>query len=200
MSTAPSARPPAPPRVLGNGRHRFTADDLLRMVEAGVIGEDDRVELVGGEVFEVTPQGPEHGSLKDDLHRRLDRAYEPLPAHVLDQRPLRAGPVGLPEPDLAVLRGAPRDYLSRHPSGADAVLVVEIAKTSQDRDREKAADYARGGVPVYWLIDLVARTLDEYTEPDAERARYRRIVSLGEDEDVRLPDLGVTWKVKSLLP
>jgi Uma2 family endonuclease len=170
------------------------------MVDAGIFGEDDRVELVQGEILEVTPQGPEHRTLKDELHERLADAYRGRDAHVLNQGPLRAGPEGLPEPDLAVIRGARRDYLKRHPGGADALLVVEIAKTSQERDRAKAVDYARGGVPIYWLLDLEARTLDVFSEPDAERGRYRRLASLGEADEVALPNLDVRWRVGSLLP
>jgi Uma2 family endonuclease len=170
------------------------------MADAGIFGEDDRVELVGGEILDVTPQGPEHRSMKDELHARLGEAYRGQDVHVLDQGPLRAGPIGVPEPDLAVVRGRARDYLDRHPEGTDAILVVEIAKTSQERDREKAADYARGGVPVYWLLDLVARTVDVYSEPDRERGRYRRLESRGEAESVVLPGVGLEWTVASLLP
>lgn len=179
---------------------RFTVDEVLRMVEAGILGDADRVELVDGELLTVSPQGPEHGSLKDELHQRLAEAHAGGGAHVLNQRPVRMGPRGLPEPDLAVVRGEARDYLHRHPSGADVLLVVELAQTSQARDRHKAADYARGGVPVYWLIDLVARRLEVYTEPDPGAGRYRRVRSLGDGELVELPDGGARWAVSSMLP
>jgi Uma2 family endonuclease len=181
-------------------RHHFSTEDVLRMVDAGVLHEDDHVELVEGEVLEMTPQGPEHRSLKDELHARLADAYRGQSVHVLNQGPVLATSDSLPEPDLAVIRGRARDYLDRHPAGTDAVLVVEIAKTSQERDRAKAAVYARGEVPVYWLLDIAARTLDVYTEPDRERGRYRRLVSLRETEDAVLPELGATWSVASLLP
>ena len=169
------------------------------MVEAGIFREDDRVELVGGEVLEVTPQGPDHRVLKDELHARLAEAYGAVEVHILDQGPLRAGPIGLPEPDLAVIRGRARNYLQRHPEGSDALLVVEIATPSQVRDRAMATDYARGGVPVYWLVDLVARSVDVYSDPDRERGRYRRMESLGEADDLTLPELEEKWKVASLL-
>ena len=182
------------------GHRRFTADEVLRMTEAGIFGEDDRIELVGGEVLEVSPQGPDHRSLKDELHAWLARAYAATRAHILNQGPLRAGTFGLPEPDLAVVSGSPRDYLDRHPAGRDTLLVIEIAKSSQERDRLKAADYARGGVPVYWLLDLDARRLDIYTDPDPEAERYRQLRSLGEDESAELPIAREAWDVRSLLP
>jgi Uma2 family endonuclease len=170
------------------------------MIDAGIFREEDHVELVRGEILEVTPQGPEHRTIKDDLHQRFAVAYREHDAHVLNQGPLRAGPEGFPEPDLAILRGHVRDYLRRHPEGTDALLVVEIAKSSQHRDRAKATDYAHGGVPVYWLLDLDARALDVFTEPDRERGLYRRVQTLVDTDEVSLPQLDVRWKVASLLP
>lgn len=170
------------------------------MVEDGILCEEDHVELVEGEILMVPPQGPEHRAIKADLHERLADAYRGKTVHVIDQDPLRAGSRGLPEADLAVIRGRPRDYLSSYPTGDASVLVIEIAKTSQARDRAKATDYAVGGVPVYWLLDLVARRLDVHVEPDRAAGRYRRVVSLGEDDLVELPELGERWSVRSLLP
>lgn len=189
-----------PSRSADPGRRLFSADDFVRMVETGIFGEDDRVELVGGEILRVTPQGPDHGSLKDELHARLVAVYPGRDVHVLDQGPLRAGPQGLPEPDLAVIRGPARAYLERHPEGADALLVVEIAKTSQERDRAKAIDYARAGVGIYWLLDITGRTLDVYSDPDKDRGRYRRLESLSEKDAVGLPEIAEQWTVASLLP
>jgi Uma2 family endonuclease len=177
---------------------RFTAEEFLRMIDTGIIKEEDRVELVDGEVLIMVPQGPEHGALGDELHQRLSEAYRDTRAFIRDQKPLRCGEYGLPEPDLAVIRGEPRDYLETHPVAADALLVVEIAKTSQERDRMKATDYARGEVPVYWLLDLEARTLDVYTAPDPS-GRWRTVVSLDESGEVSLPELQVSWRVASLL-
>jgi Uma2 family endonuclease len=185
---------------LERDRRRFSVEDVLRMVEAGILGDDDRTELIDGEILTMVPQGPEHGSLKDELHARLADAYRSSDVHVLDQRPLRCGDWALPEPDLAIIRGRARDYLTRHPSAADAVLVIEIAKTSQERDREKAADYARGGAPVYWLLDLAARRLDVHAEPEPGLGRFKRLVSLDEHEDVVLPEIGARWPVATLLP
>ena len=174
---------------LRSEHRRFTVPEFLRMVEVGIFADEDHVELINGKVFVVSPQGPEHRSLKDELHGRLSEAYRHQPVHILDQGPLRVGSYGLPEPDLAVVRGAPRDYLTEHPSGADTLLVVELALSSQNRDREKASDYARGRVPMYWLVDLEARRLDVYADPDAEEGEYRSRVSLGEEDSVSLPAL-----------
>lgn len=179
-------------------RRRFTADEYLRMIDAGVLRDEDRVELVEGEILIVSPQGPEHTSHKDEHADRLRRAYAPQDVYVRDQGPLHCGPHAIPEPDLAVVKGRPRDYRAAHPRGTDALLVVEVAKTSQARDRHKAADYARGGVPVYWLLDLEARTLDVYTDPDPAAGRFRARVTLQAGDSVAVPSTAHTWDVASL--
>ena len=193
-------RPPIEVEVCPDPHWRFTPEQVLRMAEVGILDEDDRVELVRGELLEMAPQSPEHGTLKDRLYRRLLEAYRDRDVNILGQRPLRTGPDGLPEPDLAVLRGPDTTYLHRHPEGTEALLVVEIAMTSHGRDRRKATDYARGGVPTYWLLDIVGRTLDVHTEPDRERSLYRLVASLNETDSVTLPELGIEWKVATLLP
>lgn len=181
-------------------RRRFGVDEVLRMIADGIFGEDERVELVQGEILSVNPQGPDHGSLKDELHARLAVAYAGRDVHILNQRPVRAGARGLPEPDLAVVRGAARNYLDRHPAGTDLMLVVELAKTSQARDHDKAADYASGGVAVYWLVDLVTRVVEVHCDPDPTLGRFRSVLVLDDDDDLQLPELDLRWSVSSLLP
>lgn len=176
-------------------RRRFTADEVIRMAEAGILGRDDRVELLEGELVVVPPQGPQHAAEAVDLQVRL-RLYEPG-AHIRPQLPLAGSSEDLPEPDIAVVRGAPRDYVERHPTGAEAILVVEIARTSQAIDRRKAAIYSRMGVPVYWIIDLSKRRLEVRSEPTQD-GDYRSTSLLSESDSVILPVVGVTWAVASL--
>lgn len=194
------ARSPVDPRPAPDPHWRFSTDQVLKMVEVGILGEGDRVELVRGELLEMPPpQSPEHRTLKDRIYRRLLGAYRDLEFSLLGQGPVRAGPQGLPEPDLAVLRGADDLYMHKHPEGTDTVLILEVAMSSRGRDARKASDYAASGVPTYWLLDIVGRTLSVYTEPDRERALYRKVVTLDEKESVFLPEVGIEWKVATLL-
>ena len=183
---------------LPSEHRRFTVPEFLRMVEVGILADEDHVELIDGEVLTVAPQGPEHRSLKDELHNRLLVAYRNKPIHILNQGPVYVGEFSLPEPDLAVVRGSARDYLRRHPSGTEALLVVELAVSSLSRDRAKAVDYARGGIPVYWLIDLAGHQLDVYSDPEPESGGYRSLTSLRGGEHVALPTIDETWAVSSL--
>jgi Uma2 family endonuclease len=154
-------------------RHRLTVDDVERMVESGILAEDASVELLEGELVVVNPQGPAHATGKAVLGDLLRRAF--VDACVRDQDPLECGAFSLPEPDLAVVRGRAQDYGARHPRGDEALLVVEICRTSQKVDHSKAAVYAAAGVPEYWIVDLVARCITVHREPSGAEYAVREI-------------------------
>lgn len=172
---------------------RFTADEVLRMIEAGVLSEDEPLELIEGELIVVPPQGPEHSDRIAAITMLLSPRYLGR-AVVRVQLPLDAGDDSLPEPDFLVTLATP----GRHPRGADAFLAIEVARTSQAQDRAKARIYARAGVPVYWLVDLVARRVEERTEPNAE-GDYRLTRMYTPSEDIELPGLGQRVLVSELL-
>ncbi|HEY2730392.1 MAG TPA: Uma2 family endonuclease [Polyangia bacterium] len=176
---------------------RFTADEAMRMVELGIVGEDEHVELLDGAFVEVGQQGPEQAYATTVLSDRLRGVYR---GHfqVREEKPLAAGEHDLPEPDVAIFRGGDADYWSRHPSGRDSILVVELALSSQSIDRRKASVYAAAGVPVYWLVDLAARRLELRTTPVDGAYQVTRI--LAEDDVVELPASNERWAVRDLLP
>jgi Uma2 family endonuclease len=176
---------------------RFTADEAMRMVEAGILDEDEHVELLDGVLVEMSPQGTEHADAIANLNDRLRVAY-PGARRVRSQTPLALGAYNLPEPDFAVVRGAPGTFARRHPSGPETVLVVELSWTSQRYDRRKAAIYAAGGVEVYWILDLAARKLEVRTTP--EGAAYQVTRLLDEDDVVELPESDARLTVRELLP
>jgi Uma2 family endonuclease len=116
---------------------RFSVDEVLRMVEVGILSEDEPLELVDGELFVVPPQSPPHANLTALLADRLRTAYgDGYIVRVAS--PLVARPDSLPEPDLALVRGSYADFGTRHPRGDEAVLVVEVARSSVRIDRKKA--------------------------------------------------------------
>lgn len=167
------------------------------MTADGILHEDEPVQLLDGELVVVSPQDPSHAACVAELTRRLAGAYE-RGHHIRSQLPLEATPDSLPEPDVAVVGGEPRDYRERHPSGADVRLIVEVARTSQELDHRKAAIYARGGVPVYWLVDLQARTIDVFSDP-TERGTFERRQTLAASEQIELPGLDIRWAVSDLV-
>ena len=143
---------------------RFTVAEVLAMVDAGILDDDERLELLDGALVPMSPQGPAHSGVAVVVRLALEAAFG-AGFHVRPHSPLQAGASDLPEPDLAVVRGDPSAYLERLPQGVEAVLVVEIAQSSQRRDRGKASIYAAAGVSTYWLLDLAARRLEVRTEP-----------------------------------
>ena len=127
---------------------------------------DARVELIDGELLEMNAQGDVHAILTVLLHRLLEQTYG-AGHYVRDHSPLRAGEFDQPEPDLVLVRGEP-SLASLHPQGRDVVLVVEIAVTTLDYDRAKAAVYARGDVPVYVLVNVEGEEIEVYRGPRSD--------------------------------
>ena len=175
----------------------FTVDDVLQMVEAGILGADEHVELLDGVLREMSPQGPAHRSLTIRIRRRLERHFGDR-AHVQAHSNLRLDRHNLPEPDVALVRGSEEAYFERLPTGADVLLAVEVSVTSQRRDRAKADLYSRTGVAEYWLIDVPARTLTVHRQ--ATLTGYARIERLAETDQVALPEASGHWAVSDLLP
>lgn len=119
-------------------RHRFDSADVVRLVEAGILRETDRVELIEGELIVTPPQGPEHASIANELDDLLRKAYSD-DFRVRASLPLTLGEQTDPEPDVAVVLGAVAAFRQRHPRGDEAVLAIEVAQTSRvARKRSRA--------------------------------------------------------------
>jgi Uma2 family endonuclease len=151
---------------------RWTRQEYDRMAKAGLFKADERVELLDGEIAVMTPQASPHSVSIGMAERTLQHLFGPA-YWVRVQMPLIGDPDSEPEPDLAVVPGEPRAYLQEHPRSA--VLVVEVSDTtlSLDRDR-KGPIYSRAGIPEYWIVNLVERTLEVYRDPLAHRDRPPR--------------------------
>jgi Uma2 family endonuclease len=157
-------------------RRRFTVDEYERMIAAGILVEDERLELIEGEILWMAPIGGRHAALVDRLLRR----FTALPADLVQvrvQSPIRLPPDSEPEPDLALLRPRPDFYEAAHPGPEDVLLVIEIADTTLAYDRgAKIPMYARAGIPEAWLFDLAARALLVHREPRGGVYRTVRVL------------------------
>ena len=148
-------------------RYPFTVDEFARMGEAGIFAEDDRVELVGGEIREMTPIGPPHAGVVNRLTELIVLRLAGR-ANVTVQNPIRLDRHSEPQPDVVVARRRPSSYADRHPEPADVLLVIEVSDSSLHYDRaEKVPRYGKAGIPETWLVDLAARTVTVYTGPGA---------------------------------
>jgi len=154
-------------------RKLFTYDDCLRMAEAGVLSPLEKIELIGGELFVVSPPGPRHGAAVDGTTATMIQVLHGK-AIVRTQGAVVLDNFAAPMPDIALLR--PRDdyYVSKNPDAADIFLIVEVASSSLELDTTvKLQLYAIMGIPEYWVADLVNDRL--LIHPDPVEARYQTI-------------------------
>lgn len=158
--------------------HRtFTADEFERMAEAGIFAEDERLELLDGEIVPMSPIGPPHAWCV----KRLTRAFGPLQSSVIlsVQDPIRLPERSSLQPDLALLR--PEATESRHPEPADILLVIEVSDTTLRTDREiKAPLYGKGGIPELWIVDIGNERIEVHREPSPAGYRLIRIYTRGQ--------------------
>ena len=153
--------------------YRWTREAYDRAVEAGVFGPDDRLELIDGALFAMTPRGSRHAAIVDQAGEVLRAAFG-AGCRVRIQSPLAAGDDSEPEPDLAVVPGRALDYVAAHP--ATALLVVEVSDDSLRRDRTlKQRLYARQGIPEYWIVALPDARLEVHRDPAA--TGYRTVLT-----------------------
>ena len=150
------ASPLAPPLPL----RRFTVEQYHQLGELGVLTPEDNVELLEGWIVEKMNQRPIHGYLVGWLSEWFHQ-YLPAGYIVRCQLPISTQR-SEPEPDLAIVAGNHRDYKDRHPTGQECRLIIEVADTSVERDRAKAAIYQAAGVEEYWLVNVGGRCVERY--------------------------------------
>ena len=148
-------------------KKRITADEYQRMGQVGILSEADRVELIDGEVLAMTPIGTRHNACVTSATRALVRAAGD-DALVLPQGSVRLDLYHEPEPDLVLLRPRADFYASRHAGPEDILLIVEIADSSLEYDRDrKSRIYAEFRIPEYWLADLRGNVVTAYSAPES---------------------------------
>lgn len=171
-------------------RRLFTVDDFERMCETGILREDDRVELIEGEITQMAALGKRHAScvdvLNDSLTEQSRRRYI-----VRVQSSIRLHDLSSPQPDIALLVRRKDFYRHQLPSAADVLLVIEVSDSSLEYDRrKKLPDYARAGMPEFWIVNLIEDRIEIYTQPTG--GTYERVAYVEPGEalsSVTIPDL-----------
>jgi Uma2 family endonuclease len=161
-------------------RRRFTVSEYYRMAEAGILTEDDRVELIDGEIVETAPISPGHAGTVNRTSNQFVHTFSDQAVTAV-QNPVRLSGHSEPQPDVALLRHRTDFYRSAHPTPADVLLLVEVAETTVASDRQvKIPLYARSGIPEVWLVDLDQVAITAYREPSASGYRAEFTVRRGE--------------------
>jgi len=146
---------------------QFTVADLDQMVATGILAEDEHLELIQGQLIKMSPPGILHAACVDRLNKLLSRQIDDT-MMISVQNPLALNAILQPEPDLMLL--APREdfYMSGRPTAADVLLLVEVADSSLEYDREiKLPLYATAGIREVWLVNLQEQSIDCYSDPVA---------------------------------
>jgi Uma2 family endonuclease len=178
-ASGPSLTDPALMLVLDRQR-RLSVGDYHRMIEAGILDEDDHVELLEGVMVQMTPQGPRHAKL---IRRLCDPTFARVsPDHVVQcQLPLTIGEHSEPEPDISIVRRADAASDTSHPT--TAAVVFEVAGESLKNDRlTKAALYASAGIPEYVIVNVEGDCLEVHRDPDPASHRYRTLATLAGEQ------------------
>jgi Uma2 family endonuclease len=177
----------------------WTVDEYHRMIEAEILTEEDKVELLEGEILAMSPQKPPHAATTDYASEYLNSLLVGL-AKVRVQLPVTLCPNSEPEPDIAVVRIDRRNYFNGHPTPDDIFLLVEVADTTLNKDLNvKAPAYGKVNIPEYWVLDLNTRQVYVFREPNSKG--YAQKFTLDETQTLRLfvfEDVEIT--VKDLFP
>ena len=183
---------------------RISVARYQKMIEAGILTSEDKVELLEHYVVLKMPRTPPHDGTIDVVDAALSplipkgwRLRCHLSLVLADSQP---------EPDFTIVRGDARTYLTRHPTAADAAVVIEVADSSLLRDqRDKTRIYARAGIPCYWIVNLVDHRIEVYTQPTGPTAtpEYQSVQNFQPGDTVTLTldsAAAATVPVASLLP
>ena len=182
MSTATTTQPPvSTPRP-----HRITVEEYDRIIDAGVLEDPGRVELIDGYMVDKMSKNAAHRWTTKEVLKALDSR---LPAGWTSQKedPVRIPDYDEPEPDVAIIRGTDADYETRLPEAADVGLLVEVSDTTLNQDRgKKLLAYARGKIPIYWIVNLVDRQVEVYSQPGKKGYRSHKTFGSGEQVPVTI--------------
>ncbi|MGM3308323.1 Uma2 family endonuclease [Anabaena sp. WFMT] len=168
---------------------RFTIAEYHRLAELGFFREDERVELIKGEIIQMAAKGKSHSTFNRRLIRELTQLLGNR-ATLQNQDPISIPPNSEPEPDLAILRNRADDYFIDHPTPSDILVLIEISNSTLKYDQEiKLPLYAEAGISDYWIFNLINNRLECYDDNQDSQGNfdYRRKLILLPNEFVKLP-------------
>lgn len=183
---------------------KFTIDEYHQLVDLGFFSENERIELIRGEIIEMAPKRTPHSVCNSLLWKQL---YELIgkQAEIRVQEPIALSANSEPEPDVVIAKNKADNYLSAHPYVEDIILVIEISDSTLKYDREtKLTLYAEAGINNYWIVNLVDSRLEVYSSPfsdNKDRFDYRNKSIILSNEEITIPDfIESTLKLSKIFP
>jgi len=159
---------------------RLSIEQYHAIIQAGILTDDDSVELLEGWLVFKMPKNPPHRVTTRLVRTALENIL-PSGWYVDSQEPITLSN-SEPEPDIVVVRGDTRQYLDRHPGAEDIALIIEVSDTTLQRDRTvKKGIYARAGISIYWIVNLVEEQVEVYSQPlvEVEQPDYSQRLDFG---------------------
>lgn len=183
---------------------RLSIEQYHAMIQSGILTDDDSVELLEGWLIFKMPKNPPHRATTRLVRTALENILPPG-WYVDSQEPITLSN-SEPEPDIVVVRGDTRQYLDRHPGAEDIAMVIEVSDTTLQRDRTvKKRIYARAGIAIYWIVNLVEEQVEVYSQPivEVEQPDYSQRLDFGRSAVIPIMIEGIeicAIAVNSLLP
>ena len=183
---------------------RFSVAEYHEMGKVGILSEDERVELIEGVIIEMSPIGSKHAATVKKLNRIFSNRLSPNEAIIGVQDPVFLDDGTEPQPDISILKPRDDEYADEHPGTFDVLLIIEVADTSAEDDRDvKLPRYAAAGIPEMWIVNIPGRKIEAYRIPVGEKddAGYRVRVEYREDDTLTpeaFPDVDIV--VAGVLP
>lgn len=177
-------------------RYRLSVADYHKMAEAGILREDERVELIRGEILAMSPIGSQHAAVVRRFNNELCHLLRGK-LIVSGQSPINIGDTSEPEPDLAICQWSDDSYAHRHPFESEVLLVIEVSDSTLEYDLTvKKSLYAEAGIPEYWVVDVNEKQMHRFTNP--ENGDYLKSEMLTGEDEISLPG-GASLSLKNLL-
>jgi Uma2 family endonuclease len=185
-------------------RRKFTIDEYHQLVDLGFFTENDRIELIRGEIIEMAPKRTPHSVCNSLLWKQL---YELVgkQAEIRVQEPITLLSNSEPEPDVVIAKKKADNYLSAHPVVEDIILIIEISDSTLQYDREtKLSLYAEAGIGCYWIVNLVGNCLEIYDRPFSDnqgKFNYKNKSILLPNESIEIPNFNnISLNLEAVFP
>lgn len=178
-------------------RKRITVSNYHRMVEVGILAPDERIELIHGELIEMSPSGPLHSSIITRMHRFLQHKLGD-DILIFAQSPISISTHSEPEPDLTIVQWQVDFYAAKHPEPNDIHWLVEVSDRSLTKDKVvKAPLYASAGIPVFWMVNIPSHRLEVFTGPSEVGFQHHQVFEV--TDQIQLPNSGIAVSVRELI-